>query len=41
LETHVIKILCSKLMLEYDEKQTLRFADHVQELRNRFEGEKK
>jgi len=41
LETHVIRILCSKLMLEYDEKQTLRFADHVQELRNRFEGEKK
>ena len=37
LERLVIKLLCSRLQLEYDAKQRLNFADYVRELRQRFE----
>ena len=37
LEGLVIKLLCSKLQLDYDAKPNLRFAGHVQKLRERFE----
>jgi len=39
LERQIIKIMCSKLQLEYDVKRDFRFADHVETLRKRFEDE--
>ena len=38
IERFVIKALSSKLQLEYEEKEELRFIDRVQKLRKRFEG---
>jgi len=36
IETLILKNLCSKLQLEYEEKNEYRFSDYVRELRERF-----